>query len=87
MPDDEPTMFTVTATATGEVRDADGHLLDAEGNRVPEDSGTVVTATQTMTVPAVMLARYTDDELRAAGLNGDSIAHIRRLTEKEQPHE
>lgn len=74
MPDQ---MFTVTATATGEVRDADGHLLDSEGNRVAEDSGTVVTATQTVTVPASVLARYSDDELRAAGLTEDSIAQIR----------
>ena len=70
-------MFTVTATATGEVRDAEGYLLDADGKRVPEDSGTVVTATEQVTVPASALARYTNDELRAAGLTKDSITQIR----------
>lgn len=40
MPEDESTPGTVigklTASVTGQARDEEGHLLDAEGNRVDE---------------------------------------------------
>jgi len=60
-------MFEVTAVATGEVRDADGNLLT-----------TVHGKSETIQVPASELAKHTDEQLRAAGLDDTTIEQIRK---------
>lgn len=58
--------FAMTVLAAGEVRDADGRLLSTS---VPEATTVQVTAEE--------LRSFTDDQLRAAGLDEQTITEIR----------
>lgn len=57
--------FSLTVTAAGEVRDADGRLVDS------------CETTQTVQVSAEDLRSFTDEQLRAAGVDDQTIAQIR----------
>lgn len=61
--------FELTVTAAGEIRDADGRLVE-----------TVDSVPQTVQVSAAELASFTDDQLRAAGLDESTINQIRSTT-------
>jgi predicted transcriptional regulator len=57
--------YALTVVAEGEVRNARGELVET------------VTGTETVTVSVEELRSFTDDQLRAAGLDEATIAHIR----------
>lgn len=63
--------FQIQAIATGEVRDAEGNLVNT------------VQGMDTWQVSAAELASFTDDVLRSAGLTDDQIAEVR--TTEESP--
>lgn len=63
--------FQIQAIATGEVRDAEGNLVNT------------VQGMETWQVSAAELASFTDDVLRSAGLTDDQIAEVR--TTEESP--
>ena len=60
-------MYTIglNIRAEGEIRNAAGELVE----RVPIE--------ETVEVPIAELAAFTDDQLRAAGLDDNTITHIR----------
>lgn len=62
--------FEIQAIATGEVRDAEGNLVNT------------VQGMETWQVSAAELASFTDDVLRSAGLTDDQIAEVRTATDR-----
>lgn len=59
------TTFGLTVTAAGEIRDADGNLKET------------VEMEETVEVDLETLRSFSDEQLRAAGLDGHTITQIR----------
>jgi hypothetical protein len=75
--------LAITVHAEGEVRDKDGNLIETvhslpEGTTV-EVAGATYTADANgdVQIPVDTLTSFTDDQLRAAGLDEPTIAQIR----------
>lgn len=79
--------FALTVHAAGEVRDAEGNLLNADVALDPtqtavELAGVTYHADEhgQIQVPVEALAAFPDDQLRAAGLDEPTITQIRSTT-------
>lgn len=75
--------FALTVHAAGEVHDADGNLVETLASAPAGTEVEVLGVTYTadadgnVQVPAAALSSFTDDQLRAVGLDEQSIALIR----------